>query len=173
MPPCPQLPHDRDVTGEAPMARTVDRYRLREVNVRSRSAAATTENIAIVRRLLEEVLGRGRIRLLPELVADSYVGHFAIGDHYGPEGARIDVDTYRAAFPGLTVTIDDLFASGDRVARRFTLRGTHRGSFFGMPPTGRPVVLRGIAIDRLANGQLVESWVQVDALPLPRSRSPP
>jgi len=51
------------------------------------------------------------------------------------------------------------------VARRFTLRGTHRGAFLGVPASGQTVMLRGIAIDRLSGGQLVESWIQIDDLP--------
>ena len=122
----------------------------------------TAVNKAIVRRLMEEVLGHGRLHLLPELVAPAYVGHFEIGDHYGPGGVRIDIAAYRTAFPDLAVTLDDLLADGDQVVRRFTLRGTHRQMFLGVPASGRPVVLHGIAIDRLVRGQLVESWVQVD-----------
>ena len=123
------------------------------------------ENMEIVRRLMEEVLGQGHLALLPDLVADSYVGHLAIGDHYGPGGVRIEVVTYRRAFPDLVVTLEDLLAEGEKVVRRFTLRGTHQRSFLGVAGSGRAVVLRGIAIDRLAGGRLVESWVQIDDLP--------
>jgi predicted ester cyclase len=50
------------------------------------------------------------------------------------------------------------------VIRRFTLRGTHRRPFLGASASGQPVVLCGIAIDRVAGGRLVETWVQVDSL---------
>jgi len=122
------------------------------------------KNLAVVRRLLEEGFGQGLVHWLPNEVAADYVGHLAIGDHYGPEGVRIDIDGYRAQLTDLSVTVDDLFAYGDRVARRFTFRGTTRD----MPPGTRideaPVVLSGIAIDRFDEGRLVESWVQMDRL---------
>ena len=123
-----------------------------------------SENKEVVRCLVEEVLGRGHVELIPALVAADHVGHLAIGDHYGPEGVRIDVAAYRAAVPDLVVTLDDLLADGDKVVRRFTLRGTHRGAFLGAPASGRRVTLWGIAIDRVAGGRLVESWVQLDDL---------
>ena len=126
---------------------------------------AASKNKETVRRLVEEVLGRGRVELIPALVAADHVGHLAIGDHYGPEGVRIDVAAYRVAFPDLAVTLDDLLADGDKVVRRFTLCRTHWGPFLGMPASGQPVELRGIAIERVAGGLLVESWVQVDGLP--------
>jgi predicted ester cyclase len=122
------------------------------------------ENKEIVRRLMEDVLGEGRLKLLPGLIATDYVGHLAIGDHYGPGGVRIEISAYRTAFPDLAVTLDDLLADGDKVIRRFTLQGTHHLPLLGIQPTGQLVVLHGIAIDRLTVGQLVESWVLVSGL---------
>ena len=125
-------------------------------------------NAAVVRRLVEEVLNRGRTGLLAELVAADHVGHDPLGDHYGPEGVRIVIAEHRAAFPDLRVTIEDLVAAGARVVCRFTLQGTHGGPFMGIPATGRPVAAAGIAIDRLAEGKVAESWVSLDALGLLR-----
>jgi steroid delta-isomerase-like uncharacterized protein len=120
--------------------------------------------VAVVRSLMEQVWGHGRFDVLPRLIAEEFEGHFALGDHYGPEGVRIDVATYRDAFPDLTVTVDDLFAAGDKVVRRFTLRGTHQSPYLGVPASGRPVVLRGLGVDRLGRGLIVESWVHVDRM---------
>jgi steroid delta-isomerase-like uncharacterized protein len=125
-------------------------------------------NEAVVRLLLEEVFNRGCTDLLTELVAANHVGHDPFGDHYGPEGLRIAVAEYRAAFPDLQVTVEDLVADGDRVVHRFTLRGTHAGPFMGIPPTGRVVTAAGIAIDRLADSKVAESWISFDALNLLR-----
>ena len=125
-------------------------------------------NEAAVRRLIEEVLNRGQTDLLAELVVADHVGHNPFGDHYGPEGLRIVVMEYRAAFRDLRVTVDDLVTQGDKVVHRFTLRGTHAGPFLGIPPTGQVVTATGIAIDRLKDGRIVESWVSLDALNLLR-----
>ncbi len=125
-------------------------------------------NEAVVRRLIEEVLNRGQTGLLAELVAADHVGHDPLGDHYGPEGLRIAVAEYRAAFPDLRVTVEDLVTEGDKVVHRFTLRGTHAGPFLGIPATGRAVAAAGIAIDRLTGGKVAESWVSLDALGLLR-----
>jgi len=118
-------------------------------------------HLAAVRLLLESALGRGEVKLLPELIDPLYVGHLPIGDHYGPEGVRIDIAAYRSALPDLTVTIDELIELDDRVIRRYTIRGTHQGPLLGLPPTAQPIELRMVAIDRLEAGRLVESWVMV------------
>jgi predicted ester cyclase len=49
-----------------------------------------------------------------------------------------------------------MVAEGDKVAARFTMRGTHRGTFFGVPPTGNPIVVQSINFYRLSGGQFVE-----------------
>lgn len=134
------------------------------MSTKSAGTVVAARNKETVRRLVEDVLGRGHVTLLPELVAADYVGHFPIGDHYGPEGMRIDIAAYRSAVPDLAVILEELLADGDRVIRRFTLRGTYRRALLGVPAGGGPVVLRGIAIDRLARGRLVESWVVFDKL---------
>ncbi len=125
-------------------------------------------NEAVVRRLIEEVLNRGQTGHLAELVAVDHIGHDPFGDNYGPEGTRIVVAEYRTAFPDLALTIDDLVAARDTVAWRFNLRGTHAGSFMGIPPTGRVVSAPGIAIAHLAVEKVEESWVSLDALGLLR-----
>ena len=123
---------------------------------------------AVIRRLVDEVVNGGHTDLLPELVAADHVGHDHLGDRYGPEGVRIGVAEFRAAFPDLRMTVEDLFTDEDRAAWRFTLRGTHAGPFMGIPATGRPVRASGVRIDRLAAGRLVESWVGLDVLGLLR-----
>jgi predicted ester cyclase len=100
--------------------------------------------------------------VLSEILAPHYVAHLAFGDHFGPEGLRIEIDTLWTAFPDLTVTLDDLLAEGNRIARRYTVRGTHVGPLYGHLPSGRTATLRGLAIDRLAAGRIVESWIGVD-----------
>jgi steroid delta-isomerase-like uncharacterized protein len=125
-------------------------------------------NEAVVRKLIVEVLNRGQTDLLAELVATDHIGHDPFGDHYGPEGIRIVVAEFRTAFPDLALTIEDLITAKDKVVWRFTLRGTHAGPFMGIPSTGRVVTTAGIAIDRLVEGRVAESWVSLDALRLLR-----
>jgi predicted ester cyclase len=122
-------------------------------------------NLAIVRKLLEQGYGQGNVKILPGLIATNYVGHLSIGDHYGPEGVRVSIDSYRAMIPNLSVTLDDVFAVGDRVARRFTFRGTTDGTSENAQAGQVQIALLGVAIDRLCGGQIVETWSRIDRLP--------
>ena len=132
------------------------------------TAAHQTANKALVRRFVEDVLNRGEVGLLDELVADDHIDHGPLGNHCGLESIRRDLLTCRAGFPDLTFEIVELVAEGDRVARRFVATGTHLGNYLGAPPTGRPVRVTGLAIDRIAAGKLAETWSNLDLFGLLR-----
>jgi predicted ester cyclase len=65
---------------------------------------------------------------------------------------------YLKAFPDVEITIDEMIAEGDRVVVRFTSRGTQRGAFGPLPPTGRRVTISSYLTARIANGKIVEEW---------------
>ena len=124
----------------------------------------TNENKAIVRRFIEQAFNDGNLAVIDELVASGYINHVAPADVRGREGMKTFVTTYRTAFPDYACTIDDQVAEGDKVVTRWTVRGTQHGDLMGIPPTGKQVSLPGVVVDRIANGQLVESWLQADVL---------
>ncbi len=127
------------------------------------------QNKALVRRLLEDDLSRG-----DEAVAEAII-HPGFVDHTNPPGMRHGVAghkaigaLFRAAFPDLEWRIDDLIAEGDKVVARTTMRGTQRGVFFGIPPTGRAVSMVGVHVFRVADGKIAEHWAQRDDLGMMR-----
>jgi predicted ester cyclase len=72
----------------------------------------------------------------------------------------------RSAFPDAQETIEDLIAEGDKVMLYATLRGTHRGAFLGIAPTGRAVAWKVVVIGRVADGKFAEIWQVHDQLGL-------
>ena len=69
-------------------------------------------------------------------------------------------------FPDLNVAIEDEVSEGDRVVVRWTARGTHRGEFMGMPPSGNEFAIGGLTLLRIAEGKIAEHWVGGDFLGL-------
>ena len=125
------------------------------------------ENKAIIRRIFEEVWNNGDLTGVDELMATDHVFHGPGGEESkGLEGLEPMVSMFRTAFPDLHVTIEDMFADGDRVATRMTERGTHKGDFMGIAPTGRQFTRTAIIIHRLAGGKEAEVWEGVDSLAL-------
>ena len=84
----------------------------------------------------------------------------------GPAGYLAIIGMMRGGFPDIQWTLEEMIAEGDKVAARFTMRGTHRGTFFGVPPTGKPIVVQAMNFYRLSRGQLVEERGQPDLLAL-------
>ena len=84
----------------------------------------------------------------------------------GPAGYLATIGMMREGFPDIQWTLEEMIAEGDKVAARFTMRGTHRGSFFGVPPTGKPIVVQAMNFYRLSGGKFVEERGQPDLLAL-------
>ena len=84
----------------------------------------------------------------------------------GPDGNRERMNQVLSSFPDIHFDIQDMIAEGDKVVVRFLARGTHKGVFAGIRPTGKKVAMQGIIIHRLSEGQIVEDWVIRDTLGL-------
>ena len=66
--------------------------------------------------------------------------------------------------PDMSVTMEDLIISGDRVVGRFIYRGTQTGELMGIPASGNPVEMRSIDIWRVEDGMFVEHWDELNLL---------
>jgi steroid delta-isomerase-like uncharacterized protein len=118
-------------------------------------------NKTVSRRFFDEVFGQGKLNVLDELIAKDHInsGPGALpGMPVGPEGSKQLVTVYRNAFPDIRFTVDEQIAEGDKVVTRWTAHGTHKGELVGIPATGKSSTVAGIAVDRISNGKIAESW---------------
>jgi steroid delta-isomerase-like uncharacterized protein len=125
----------------------------------------SVENIDTVQRLFDEVWNQGKFELIDELLAENYVDHDPLLGESDREGAKAAISGYRAAFPDLKFTVEEIFAAGDRVVVRWIGTGTFENELMGLAPTGdkgNPV--EGLAISHLADGKIVETHTQWDTL---------
>ncbi len=127
------------------------------------------DNKELIRRLMMDDLSQGNEAVADEIIAVDFLDHTnPPGMQHGIDGHKAIVRLFRGVFPDMEWRIDDLIAEGDRVVARTTMRGTQRGDFFGIPPTGRRVEMSGIHILRIANGKIAEHWGSNDDLGLMR-----
>jgi predicted SnoaL-like aldol condensation-catalyzing enzyme len=85
---------------------------------------STEENKAVVRRIWEEILNKGDLALVDEIIATNYVGHGPGGQEVkGSEGLKQLFTMYLNAFPDLHFTIEDMVAEGDKVVCHVTGQG--------------------------------------------------
>lgn len=121
-----------------------------------------SDNKRTIRRYYEEVFNQGRLEVLDEIVVPNHVEHNPLpGQTQGVEGVKQRVAMLRAAF-NPQFTLEDVLAEGDKVVVRWSNRGTHLADFFGVPATGRTVVVSGIDIHQLRDGKMSEHWDVVD-----------
>jgi steroid delta-isomerase-like uncharacterized protein len=120
------------------------------------------ENTALARRVQEEALNARDLDVFDEVVAAGVLLHGA----YPPEVVGRDAfkqhyDQLLTGFPDYRATVHLTAAEGDLVGVRWTAAGTNQGEFLGFPPTGRQATWSGVAVYRVACGQLVEEWSDV------------
>ena len=122
-------------------------------------------NKSVIRRFTEFV-NTASERLAKELVAPEAVLHVSGRTERirGPAGYLATIAMMRRGFPDINWTLEEMIAEGDKVAARFTLRGTHRGSFYGVPATGETIQVQAMAFYRLSSGQIVEEYGERDVL---------
>ena len=111
------------------------------------------------RRALEEVCSGRDLAAVEEVYSPLFVDHVNALEYRGTEGARQSVALYLKLFPDLSFGVEEQVTERDRVASRWTLRGTHRG---------RRVELRGIVISCLEERKIVEDWAASDTMELAR-----
>lgn len=124
------------------------------------AATATGSNgTVVVRRILAEVFGAGRLDTLDELMTEDFVNHrVPPGMDSGIGSVKRIVRMERAAFPDLTYTVEQEVESDGLVMSLTLAEGTHLGTIFGVEPTGRRVSWRQVHIARIRDGRMAEHW---------------
>jgi steroid delta-isomerase-like uncharacterized protein len=122
-------------------------------------------NKTVAKRVIEERLASGNTQLDHELFTPDFVVNM------GPRKATLKQDQdsvsgWKAAFPDMSTTVNDVVAEGDRVVVRWTVRGTNTGKGNGLPATGKKIEVSGFSIFRMADGRIAESWGMFDTFGL-------
>jgi steroid delta-isomerase-like uncharacterized protein len=116
-----------------------------------------------VARAYIDAANAGDADAMAALSAPGFVHHSGAGD-LDVDGVREGLAYYRAAFPDLRYDLEELLlvAGGSAVVARWTMRGTHRGTFFGVEGTGRTFESPGLSLHTIADGRIVEDWEYSD-----------
>ena len=116
-----------------------------------------------IRAANASLLVEGDVDTVPQFFTPGYVAHLTEEDMTGGhQTIRSFLGMIRSAFPDLQVDVDILVVGDDRVAWQRTCRGTHAGSFRGVPPSGRRLVWRDMVTSRFEDGLIAEEWAVSD-----------
>ncbi len=126
---------------------------------------STKENKVIACSWNDEIYSKGDFAAIDEFFANDFVWHYA------PPGVAPDLEGYKrnvaetlAPFADMNCTAEDIIAEGDKIAIRWSWRGTHKGEYMGIAPTGKQVTITGISILWIVGGKIVEEWTEPDNL---------
>jgi steroid delta-isomerase-like uncharacterized protein len=126
----------------------------------------TIETNRAVMQRFTEFINTASEKLAAELISPDAIFHVPGRSEpmRGPGGYLAIIGIMRGGFPDIQWILEEMICEGDKVAARFTMRGTHRGPFFGVPPSGKPIEVQAMNFYRLSGGQFVEERGQPDLL---------
>lgn len=115
------------------------------------------DNKNLIRKYIEEVINTGNTDEIEKFISPEFT-EIHEGKRYpvGIKGAKEHIIGVRQTYPDLKLTVDQQIAEGDWVATCITARGTHKGSWLGMTPTGKQVSFTGVNIEKVENGKITE-----------------
>jgi predicted ester cyclase len=118
----------------------------------------------VMNRFGNEVLNEKNFAAIDEIAAEDFVELDPLpGQAPGREGLKAFLATVSfPAFPDQRWVTDEQIIEGDTVVSRFTMYGTHRGDFMGIPATGRSIAVKGVVIDRVVDGKWKVSRILMD-----------
>jgi steroid delta-isomerase-like uncharacterized protein len=128
----------------------------------------TQDHKTVIRRVFDEVWNKSDFSLLDQVYGPDYVAHIAGSpkDVEGPEQFKQFVALQGVLISDLSFSVDDQIAEGDSVATRWTATAAPTSGLVSVPTDGQEIKIAGISIHRFADGKIVESWDNWDALTL-------
>jgi len=133
-----------------------------------KSATPTRQEVLDVVSSFVDNANNGDLQASIATHSDDVVVHFPGLPDMGMEAWKPFMLSYFSAFPDLRINYDPANAiiEGDRLAGIYTMTGTHRNDFMGIPTTGRSINVSGINVFRVRDGKIVEEWDMSDGLGL-------
>jgi predicted ester cyclase len=118
--------------------------------------SSTEETRSVFNRFLTEMFSGGP-GFLGDMVADDYIQH----QHGIDQGKKGVIEFFAANAGAMADTrswAENVVIDGDKASCWMCIEGTHVGSFFGIPATGKRITIKTADTFRIANGQIVEHW---------------
>jgi C-1 hydroxylase len=123
----------------------------------------TLSNTEVVRDMLHRQWNEGDITAVDYIAVDHIDHNPTPGQEHGRAGVR-KLIAGSLASGDYSVEIHAVFGAGDLVASRYTITASHHADFMGMEAAGKTTKTRVIGIDRVVDGQILESWGEYNPL---------
>jgi steroid delta-isomerase-like uncharacterized protein len=129
-----------------------------------------SEGRAVIRRLYNEVWNKRNVAAISEIISPSHGLNEpdAYDTGIGPDAYRGTVARFLHGLPDLTFNVLDVISEGNKYVVVWTINGTHKGEFYGVPATNKKLSLEGVTIHQIKNGKIFDSYVNWDELSMMR-----
>jgi len=119
--------------------------------------------VRLVERFYHDLWNRADASVAYEILSPDFRFRGSLGpERHGPDGFVGYMQSVHAALANYICEIEDLVATGDRVAARMLFHGTHQAPFFGVAATGRTIHWAGAAFFTMTQGRIAALWVLGD-----------
>jgi len=118
----------------------------------------------LIRRLFDDVWNKGNLDICDEVYAANCSFHDPSFPVQGVAEFKQRTRELREAQPDVHVDVHDVLVDGDLSASRWTMGGTARGEFRGLPATGKSYVMTGTTVGKWEGDRIVEVWANYDML---------
>lgn len=119
-------------------------------------------NEQLFRTLIEEGFSKGDATVFDKHASTTFIEHQHGIKPQSLEGVKNAVRYLHKAYPDFSLTVEDMATNGNIVWGRMTARGTQKGQFGPLPPTGKKIEITVCDVMRFENGKLVEHWGVAD-----------
>jgi steroid delta-isomerase-like uncharacterized protein len=122
-------------------------------------------NKRLVSRFFTDVVNAHSVERLNDLFSPDLVVHTMDGSDVKMMSGGIFASFLKdffSALPDVSYAVDSILAEADMVAVNLTAHATHRGTFLGIPGTGKRLRFKEMWFYRVADGKIVEGWVTID-----------
>ena len=104
----------------------------------------------------------GETEAFENIVSPDYVRYSKHGQNYKIADVIGHIQEVRAAFSQYRVEILKTVDDGDSIAIHWRAIAKHTGSYMGVPPTQKEMIVNGASFIRHRNGKIVREWMMWD-----------
>jgi predicted ester cyclase len=131
------------------------------------TGSVAASNKALVSGCMDDIWAKRNLDAISRCFSADLVNHAAIPEAQGARGMRSIATKLLAAFPDLSMHVDDVAVSDQDVVVRVTFEGTQTGTLEFKNPvlaTNKHVKIDQVHTFRVENGKIVEAWMVMDHL---------
>lgn len=122
-------------------------------------------NEEFVREMSDAIWGAdGSPEKVDDYFAEDVVAHEPGETFQGREAYKANEAELRRGMPDLEGSVELVICQDDLVAVTYEASGTHEGSLWGIEPTGKSGSISGMAVYRIRDDEVVETWHEYDRL---------